>query len=198
MVKRRSPSIVGQAGRLLLPLAFKPLLSRTSAKLGTAKKATPKGGKSPSKKASKLTVKRKTSALKSAVSKSSSKAVTQKATTRKRSATITKKPQKASSKVVAEKRRVTKKKAAPDKSEKRRKTKVYSSRSTLDSFALGDLVTFKHLRDWNDASRFVEMTGIVVAKGFDPNSGINYIEVSFETTSIAGKPVREIRRFHVK
>jgi hypothetical protein len=82
---------------------------------------------------------------------------------------------------------------------KRRKARTYSNRSKLSSFVLGDLVVFRRVRDWSDASgRFLELRGTVVKKGRDPETGVNYIEVTFEVPSPTGSSLKEIRRFFVK
>jgi len=81
---------------------------------------------------------------------------------------------------------------------KRRRARNYSVRSRLSSFQLGDEVIFERVRDWNDNSRLVEMRGIIIAIGSDPEIDVNYIEVQFEQETFPGKVSRETRRFTVK
>ncbi|HEX9745844.1 MAG TPA: hypothetical protein VGB30_10505 [bacterium] len=80
----------------------------------------------------------------------------------------------------------------------RRKPRVYSSRSSLESFFIGDQVIFRAVRDWNDQHKLVRMRGIVVTKGMDSTSGMNFIEVEFEVESMTGEMVKQTRRFFVK
>jgi hypothetical protein len=75
---------------------------------------------------------------------------------------------------------------------------MYSDRSKLASFVLGDVVVFRRVRDWNDQSRFFQLTGRVIAKGHDPDIGVNYIEVAFEVETSLGETRIERRRFFVK
>jgi hypothetical protein len=75
---------------------------------------------------------------------------------------------------------------------------VYSSRSRLSSFVVGDQVIFHRIRDWNDRDSLIEMRGVVVGKGRDPEIGVNFIEVRFEVESFSGVKSTEIRRFTVK
>jgi len=101
-----------------------------------------------------------------------------------------------SSKAVSPSRRSRKAPKVIEK--KRRKPRMYSDRSKLASFVLGDVVVFRRVRDWNDRSRFFQLTGRVIAKGHDPDIGVNYIEVAFEVETPPGEIKIERRRFFVK
>lgn len=81
---------------------------------------------------------------------------------------------------------------------KRRKTRTYSNRSKLSNFIVGDVVEFRRVRDWNNQSHFFTIRGTVVGKGKDPQNGVNFIEVKFETQTPSGTTTTEIRRFMVK
>jgi hypothetical protein len=116
--------------------------------------------------------------------------------------TVGKPKRKASSAVLTRPKKAKPRSKTPPRAEvverKRRKARTYSSRSKLSSFVLGDLVVFRRVRDWNDASRFLELRGTVITKGRDPETGVNYIEVTFEVPSTTGNTFKEIRRFFVK
>ena len=80
----------------------------------------------------------------------------------------------------------------------RRKPRIYSSRSSLNSFKIGDEVIFRAVRDWNDASKLVQMRGLLIAMGTDPENDVNYIEVQFEIEVPTGRIDKQVRRFTVK
>lgn len=84
------------------------------------------------------------------------------------------------------------------KTSKKRKPRIYSNRSRLSSFHIGDEVVFRKFRDWNNDSRIVEMKGVIVTKGKDRVSELNFIEVEFELVSLTGSINRQVRRFFVK
>ena len=85
-----------------------------------------------------------------------------------------------------------------DDKAKRRKPRVYSTRSKLDGFFIGDEVIFKAVRDWSNAADLKEMRGVVVAMGNDPVNNVSYIEVQFDVEVIPGKTTKQTRRFMVK
>jgi hypothetical protein len=82
---------------------------------------------------------------------------------------------------------------------KRRKPRMYSSRSKLSSFLLGDMVVFRRIRDWSNEDQFLKMIGKVIAKGHDPDIGVNYIEVAFDDFQGQSEEQKnKTRRFYVK
>ena len=89
-------------------------------------------------------------------------------------------------------------KPVKDDKAKRRKPRVYSTRSKLDGFFIGDEVIFKAVRDWSNAASLKEMRGVVVAMGNDPVNNVSYIEVQFDVEIIPGKTTKQTRRFMVK
>lgn len=122
--------------------------------------------------------------------KSTRKSITAQETIRKSAVkTKTVKPKKTTKKKLKE---------APDHEGKRRRARLYSVRSRLSSYQLGDDVIFKKVRDWNDHSKTVEMRGTVIALGSDPNISVNYIEVQFEIKNHPGRVTMQVRRFTVK
>ena len=80
----------------------------------------------------------------------------------------------------------------------RRRPRIYSGRSSLMDFLIGDQVIFKQVRDWNKGELLHEMRGIVTGMGMDSEQGINYIEVEFEVISFTGIKSLQRRRFAVK
>lgn len=90
------------------------------------------------------------------------------------------------------------KQSIKDDKAKRRKPRVYSTRSKLDGFFIGDEVIFKAVRDWSNAASLKEMRGVVVAMGNDPVNNVSYIEVQFDVEIIPGKTTKQTRRFMVK
>ena len=132
------------------------------------------------------------------------KTTTKKAKSTRKSITAQKTTRKTAIKTKAAKSKKTKKntkkklKAAKGQEGKRRRARLYTVRSRLSSYQLGDDVIFKKVRDWNDNSKTVEMRGTVIALGSDPNISVNYIEVQFETENHPGKVTMQVRRFTVK
>lgn len=80
---------------------------------------------------------------------------------------------------------------------KRRKARIYSGRSQLKDFLIGDTVIFRKFRDWNDITKLIEMRGKVIRKGRDSESELGFIEVEFEVQTPAGMTIQH-RRFFVK
>lgn len=132
------------------------------------------------------------------------KTTTKKAKSSRKSITAQKTTRKTAIKTKTAKSKKTKKttkeklKAARGQDGKRRRARLYTVRSRLSSYQLGDEVIFKKVRDWNDHSKTVEMRGTVIALGCDPSISVNYIEVQFETENHRGKVTMQVRRFTVK
>ncbi len=173
-----------------------------------AKKSTSKAGK---KKAVKKSVKKKVVkkaakkkvVKKKVVKKAATKKVVKKKTAKKKTAARRSTVKKSATKAATKKKKTTRtgKKTKSQKkptSAKRRKPRIYSNRSTLSSFVIGDEVIFKSVRNWYDARNLIEMRGTVISIGCDPENNVNYIEVQFEVKSIPGKITKQIRRFAVK
>ncbi|MFH1676074.1 MAG: hypothetical protein ABIC40_03530 [bacterium] len=87
---------------------------------------------------------------------------------------------------------------AKEKERNRRRPRIYSSRSSLSDFLIGDQIIFKQVRDWNRGELIHEMRGMVTGMGMDSEQGINYIEVEFEVISFTGIKSLQRRRFAVK
>jgi len=190
-------AVAGRAKKKAAPARKKATGRKAAPKRAAPKKTVKKIAKKTARKTAKKTVKqagaRKTSAPKKATKKTAKKAVPQKTA------------KKAPVKNKIEKKATTARKKSASRRAKaqviplvRRKPRIYSPRSTLNSFMIGDDVIFRQVRDWNDASKLVEMRGTVIGIGMDPDNRVNYIEVQFEVQSLSGELNKQVRRFAVK
>lgn len=173
------------------PIKAKTIIKKTRTTKKTRKKSGSKRITPVVKKIGKVKSKNMMTTTKNA--KSTRKSITAQKTTRK---TATK--AKAAKSKITRKTTVKKLKEARDPEFKRRRARLYSVRSRLSSYQLGDDVIFKKVRDWNNHSKTIEMRGTVIALGCDPNISVNYIEVQFEIENHPGTVTMQVRRFTVK